>query len=164
MRTTFLDVMQKASAFSDIKASPNLPTGTYELEITKADPNAVLKFTFGDFEEGTPCMEIFFRPVAAVDVDQDALDECEDWKSKVVSMRLLDADDALRLYDGETNRGLVVDAGLSPSDYETDRGIDLAGICKDLKGRRVQGIIAHQPNKKNPEKPYVTLKRTAPLE
>ena len=162
-RTTFFDIMQNATSLSDIKASPQLPAGTYELEITKLDPNAVLKFTFGDFPEGTPCMEIFFRPVAAIEVDQDALDECEDWKNKVVSMRLLDADDALKLIDMEASRGLVLDAGLVPSDYETENGVDLAGICKDLKGRRVQGIVVHQPNKKNPEKPFVTLKRTAAL-
>ena len=163
MKTTFFDAVAKARSFNDIKASPELPAGAYELMITKVDADAVLKFDFGDHPEGTPCVEIYFRPVAALDVDEDALAECENWKSKVVSLRLLDADDALRLFDAKNNRGLLVDAGLSASDYERDDGIDLEGVFKDLKGRSVWGMIVHVPNKKNPDKPYVQLKKTAAL-
>lgn len=162
-KKSFLDIITEARSSSDVKTGSPLPAGTYELEIVKANPEAVLRFAFGDFPEGTPCLEVFFRPVAPISVDEEALEDCEDWREQPVSLRFLSSSDATRFMDIETNRGLVCDAGLNPADYDTPEGIDLEGICADLKGRHVLGIVTHSPNKKDPERPYVNLKRTAAL-
>lgn len=161
---SFLEIMHEATSADDLVATPPLPGGVYELEITKADPNAVLRFEFGDFPEGTPCLEIYFRPVAPVEVDESELEEVEDWKSKVVSLRCVGADDMVRFVDTRTKRGLVYDAGLDAADYFADGSFDIEQCCKDLKSKHVLGTIVQSPNKKDPERPYANLRGTSPVE
>lgn len=161
---SFYDIMTEASSIDDVKTSPPLPAGVYELEITKADPEAELNFDFGDYPKGTKCLEVYLRPVSPVEVDEDELAEVEDWKTKVVSQRYVASEDVAKFMDTTSKRGLVYDAGLDPETFFADGHFDLEDLCRTLKGKRVLGTIVQSPNKKDPERPYVNLKRTAPLE
>lgn len=161
---TLLDMLNEARSASELKTSI-LPAGVYEIEITKADLNAELPFDRGEITAGTKCIAIFFRPTAPVeDIDEAELEACQDWKSKVLSIYYVGAEDLSKFADGENEKGLVYQCGLDMNDYYTAEGFDADALASDLKGCTVMGIVTHSPNKKDESAPpYVNLKRTASL-
>lgn len=151
----FSDILENAP--DTLEASKSLPAGEYELVVIKAEVEE-LKFDFGDHKEGDENLMIYARPVAAIDVDEDELNEVEDWTNKIVSIRMFPEELGDRFCDVKSERGFVYNCGLNPADFENIEQMIVATV-----GCHFAGSIVHAPNKKNPDKPYVNLKQTAPL-
>ena len=156
--STFGSILEASP--EDLEASLPLPAGEYEFTIVKAsiDP---LKFDFGDHKEGDEALNIFAKPVAPIEVDEEDLEACEDWRNEFVSMRIFPEEMGDRFCDMKTERGFVYHAGLDPKDF-VEAGI--GAMIEALAGNNFAGTVVHAPNKKNPDKPYVNLRQTAPLD
>lgn len=153
---SFASILQ--SAPETLEPSTPLPAGEYIIQVIKAEVEE-LKFDFGDHPEGDENLMIYFKPVQAVEVEESDLEACEDWRNKLLNMRIFPEELGDRFCDVNASRGLVFDLGISPSDYE-----NIGDLIAATVGQQCLGTTVHAPNKKNPDKPYVNLKATAPVE
>jgi hypothetical protein len=154
-----------AKSFSEIlsaspetlEASKPLPAGEYEMEVIKADIQE-LRFDFGDHKEGDEFLAIYAKPVAPVDVDEEELEACENWRNEIVSLRIFPEEMGDRFVDVKSERGFAYDCGLNPSDFDSVEDLIAATV-----GQHFLGTVTHSPNKNDPNRPYVNLRATAPL-
>lgn len=154
-----------AKSFSDIlndspdtlEASKPLPAGEYEMEVIKSEIQE-LRYDFGDHKEGDEVLMIYAKPVNPVDVDEEELEQCENWRNEIVSLRIFPEEMGDRFADVKSERGFAYDCGLNPTDYDS-----IGDLIAATVGSHFLGTVTHSPNKNNPEKPYVNLRQTAPL-
>ncbi len=141
-----------------LEASAPLPAGEYILQVIKSDI-AELTFDFGDaHKEGDEFLFVVAKPVDAVEVDEDDLALCEDWREKIVSMRIFPEEMGDKFCDMKSERGFAYHCGLDPADYkETGIGALIAATV----GCQFSGTVVHKPNKNDPDKPFVNLTQTA---
>lgn len=140
-----------------LEASAPLPVGEYEMEVIKAEVQE-LNFDFGDHKKGDEFLAIFAKPVNPIDVDADELEQCEDWRNKILSLRIFPESMGDVFADVKTGRGFVYHCGMDPNDYDS-----VGDLIAGTVGQHFLGVVVHAPNKNNPDKPYVNLKQTAPL-
>lgn len=152
---SFSDILNASP--ETLEASAPLPAGDYEMEVMKVDFQE-MKFDFGDHKEGDQCLMFFAKPVAAIDVDEEELEACEDWRSKIVSIRMFPEELGDKFCDMKSETGFAFDCGLNPADFPT-----IEELIVGTQGQHFLGTITHAPNKKDPEKPYVNLNQTAAL-
>lgn len=155
MSKKFSDILTASP--ETLEASVALPPGVYGFTVIKASVEE-LPFDFGDHEKGDENLMIFAKPTTVVEVDEDELEACENWRDNVVSLRIFPEEMGDKFCDVKTGRGFSYHCGLDPEDYENIEALILATV-----GQSFQGVIAHSPNKNDPERPYVNLKQTAEL-
>ena len=156
MAKSFSDILDQSP--ETLEASVPLPAGEYVLQVKKAQIEE-LKFDFGDHKEGDENLMIYLTPIQAVEVDEDDLAQCEDWKNQLLSIRVFPEQMGDRFCDMKSERGFVYHCGLDPNDFE-----DVTALIAGTEGCQVLGTVVHNPNKNNPDRPYVNLKSTAPVE
>ena len=154
-KKSFSEILTAAP--SELKASKPLTVGDYEMETIKAEIQE-LKYDFGDHKEGDEVLMIYAKPVNPVDVDEEELEECENWRNEIVSIRIFPEELGDKFADAQTKSGFFYDCGLDDADFETVEDMIAAVV-----GQRFLGTVTHSPNKNNPEKPYVNLRQTAQL-
>lgn len=153
----FSDILDNSP--EELEASLPLPAGEYEFAVKKAEVQE-LKFDFGDHKEGDECLMIYATPVAPMEVDEEELEACENWRNEFVSLRIFPEEMGDKFCDMKAERGFVYHCGIDPNDYK-ETGI--GAMIQAVVGTNFAGTVVHSPNKKNPDKPYVNLRQTAPL-
>ena len=157
--STFGSILEASP--EEMEASLPLPTGEYEFSIVKAAIEKIKKdYKDQSRREGDEILVIYAKPVAAIEVDEEELELCEDWRNEFVSLRIFPDEMGDRFCDMKSERGFVYHAGLDPKDF-IEAGT--MAMIEALKGNNFAGTVVHSPNPVNPDKPYVNLRQTAPL-
>lgn len=157
MTSSFSSILEQSP--EELEASLPLPAGEYEFTVIKSEIQE-LRFDFGDHKVGDENLTIFAKPVAAIEVDEEDLEACEDWRNKIVSIRIFPEELGDRFCDMKSERGFVYHCGIDPTDFK-EAGI--GAMIEATVGANFAGTVVHAPNKRDPDKPYVNLKQTAPL-
>ena len=155
MAKSFAEIAQQSP--DTLEATAPLPAGEYEMVCIKAQVEE-LRFDFGDRKEGTENLMMYFKPVQAVEVDEDDLEACENWRDQIVSNRIFIEELGDKFCDKKTERGVVYHLGIDPNDFETIE--ELVAACP---GKHCLVTVVHSPNKKDPDRPYVNFRASAPL-
>ena len=138
-----------------------LPSGEYEMQIIKADQDALqrdLTWSDTEYKEGHPFLSILLKPTKPISVDDEELDECSDWKEKIQSIRVLSEHDFKAVFIP-----LVGHAGLDINDYIGAQGLSLSDLLADMASKTVLVTIARTWNKKK-EQFYSNIKKISPAD
>ena len=96
MTVSLKEALANVTSVDDLKILP-LPVGVYNFKIIKAVDDATVQKDFDrgedHFEEGFEYIEVTAKPIAPVSVDEEELEEVQDWTGKLVNMSFFTAED-----------------------------------------------------------------------
>jgi len=157
MPNTFSSIL--AASPDSLKPKLPLPAGVYVLQIIKAEIEKLKKdYSDGSRKAGDEILILYTKPVAPQDVDETELEECENWRGELLSIRIFPDEMGDTFCDMKGERGLVYDCGLNPSYFSSTEELIGATV-----GQQLLGTVIHRMNKDNPERPFVNIKGTAPV-